>query len=86
MNYDKNFGPDHHLDAMLGMAYETEEVRMFMARRDNFISDELWELNLGGTGNMKNDAKAEHWATGSTFARLGYSFKNKVHSGDKLPL
>ena len=26
---------------------------------------------------MKNDAKAEHWATGSTFARLGYSFKNK---------
>ncbi len=77
LNYDKNFGPDHHLDAMLGMAYETEEVRMFMARRDNFISDELWELNLGGTGNMKNDAKAEHWATGSTFARLGYSFKNK---------
>ena len=30
LNYDKNFGPDHHLDAMLGMAYETEEVRMFM--------------------------------------------------------
>ena len=77
LNYNKNFGLDHHLDAMLGMAYEAEEVRMFMARRDNFITDELWELNLGGTGNMKNDAKAEHWATSSAFARIGYSFKNK---------
>ena len=45
LNYNKNFGLDHHLDAMLGMAYEAEEVRMFMARRDNFITDELWELN-----------------------------------------
>ena len=70
LNYNKNFGLDHHLDAMLGMAYEAEEVRMFMARRDNFITDELWELNLGGTGNMKNDAKAEHWATSSAFARI----------------
>ena len=77
LNYNKNFGLDHHLDAMLGMAYEAEEVRMFMARRDNFITDELWELNLGGTGNMKNDARAEHWATSSAFARIGYSFKNK---------
>lgn len=77
LNYSKTFELDHHLDAMLGVSYETEQIRMFMARRDNFISDELWELNLGGTGNMKNDANASHWATGSVFARLGYSFKNR---------
>lgn len=77
LNYNKDFGGDHHLDAMIGVAYEKEEIRMFMARRDNFITDQLWELNLGGTGNMQNNASAEHWATGSAFARIGYNYKHK---------
>lgn len=27
---------------------------------------------------MKNDAKAEHWATGSTFARLGTALRTST--------
>ncbi len=77
LNYSHNFGPDHHLDAMLGTAYETEEIRGFLARRDNFTVDGLWELNLGGTGNMRSEGSGQHWATASAFARFGYSYKNK---------
>lgn len=77
LQYSKTFNANHHLDVMVGLAYETEERKMFKARRDNFLTDDLWSLNLGGTTNMSNDAAAEHWATGSVFGRIGYNFRNK---------
>ncbi len=77
MNYSHTFNQSHHLDAMIGMAYETEEIRGFLARRDNFTTDGLWELDLGGTGNMRSSGNGQHWATASAFARFGYSYKNK---------
>lgn len=77
LQYSKTFNRDHHLDVMVGLAYETEEKKMFKARRDNFLTDELWSLNLGGTTNMSNDAAEQHWATGSVFGRIGYNFRNK---------
>ena len=77
LQYSKTFNQNHHLDVMAGLAYETEERKMFKARRDNFLTDGLWSLNLGGTSNMSNDAEAVHWATGSVFGRIGYNFRNK---------
>lgn len=77
LQYSKTVGANHHLDVMAGLAYETEEKKMFKARRDNFLTDKLWSLNLGGTSNMSNDAAAQHWATGSAFGRIGYNFRNK---------
>lgn len=77
LQYSKTFGNNHHLDVMLGTSYEKEEMKMFSARRDNFLTDGLWSLNLGGTTNMSNDAAAEHWAIGSVFSRIGYNYRNK---------
>lgn len=77
LQYGKTLRANHHLDVMAGLAYETEEKKMFKARRDNFLTDKLWSLNLGGTSNMSNDAAGQHWATGSVFGRIGYNFRNK---------
>ena len=76
LSYSNNFG-NHNLSAMIGLSYEKEETNWFNARRDNFITDNLWSLNLGGTANMKNDGAAEHWAIASGFSRIGYNYKQK---------
>jgi TonB-linked SusC/RagA family outer membrane protein len=77
MQYDKTLAGKHHLNVMLGVSYEKEEESMFSARRDNFLTETLWSLNLGGTGNMSNDAEGQHWAIASAFSRIGYNYKNK---------
>ncbi len=77
LQYSKSFGGNHNLDIMAGLSYEKEETKMFSAMRDNFITESLWSLNLGGAGNMKNNAYERHWAIGSGFSRIGYNFRNK---------
>ncbi len=76
LSYNNTFG-DHNVSAMAGLSYETEESDWFNAWRDNFLTDNLWNLNLGGTGNMSNGAGAEHWAIASMFSRIGYNYKHK---------
>ncbi|MDR1557780.1 MAG: TonB-dependent receptor [Tannerellaceae bacterium] len=77
LQYTKTSATNHHVDVMLGVSYEKEEMKMFSARRDNFLTDALWSLNIGGTTNMSNDAAAQHWAIGSAFSRIGYNYRNK---------
>lgn len=76
LSYNNTFG-DHNLSAMAGLSYETEESDWFDAWRDNFLTDNLWNLNLGGTGNMSNGAGAQHWAIASAFSRIGYNYNQK---------
>jgi TonB-linked SusC/RagA family outer membrane protein len=74
--YDKAFG-DHELGIMAGASHEENDWQWFNARRDNFISEELWSINLGGTNNMSNNGGGNHWAISSVFSRISYSFNNE---------
>lgn len=62
---------------MAGASHEENDYDWFSARRDNFITEELWSINLGGTNNMSNDGGGTHWAISSFFSRLNYSFNNE---------
>lgn len=77
LQYTKLFGGKHDVDIMAGASHEENDWEWFNARRDNFVTDDLWSLNLGGTNNMSNNGGGNHWAIRSLFSRLGYVYQNK---------
>ena len=76
LQYNKSFGK-HDLDFMGGASHEENDLEWFSARRDNFLSEDVWSLNLGGTNNMSNNGGGDQWAISSLFSRIGYVFDNK---------
>jgi TonB-linked SusC/RagA family outer membrane protein len=74
--YNKSFGK-HDLDLMGGASHEENDLEWFSARRDNYLSADVWSLNLGGTNNMSNNGGGDQWAISSLFSRVGYVFDNK---------
>jgi TonB-linked SusC/RagA family outer membrane protein len=77
LQYTKNIAGKHDFDFMAGLSHEQNEFDWFNARRDNFLSQDVWSLNLGGTNNMSNDGGGNHWGINSIFSRLGYVYDNK---------
>lgn len=75
--YSKSFTDKHQLDIMGGASHEENDWEMFEASRDNFPTDEVWSLNLGGTQNMQNNGAGNHWAIRSLFSRVSYIFNNR---------
>jgi TonB-linked SusC/RagA family outer membrane protein len=75
--YSKKFNDRHDIDIMGGASYEYNNYDLFNTSRDHFSTDEVWSINLGGTQNMSSSEKAEHWAIGSVFSRLSYTYNNK---------
>jgi TonB-linked SusC/RagA family outer membrane protein len=77
LEYSRRFANKHQVDLMAGASHEENDMEWFNARRDNFITEDLWSLNLGGTNNMSNSGGGNHWAIRSLFSRLSYVFNNK---------
>lgn len=87
LQYNKSLGGKHDIDIMGGVSQEENDYNWFSARRDNFPTDQVWSLNLGGTNNMSNDEGynivtdnetwTENWAIRSLFSRIGYVYDNK---------
>ncbi len=77
IQYSKQVAEKHQIDLMGGASHEENEWEMFQASRDNFPTDEVWSLNLGGTQNMQNNGAGNHWAIRSLFSRLSYIFNDR---------
>lgn len=77
LNYDKNIGEDHDINAMLGASQEENLYEHFNATRWNMLNDDLHTLNLGDPNQMENTGGGNEWALRSFFARAGYSYKQK---------
>jgi len=75
-NYDKLFGK-HKIEIMGGGSYEKNDFDDFSAGRTNFVTNDLWALRLGSTGNMTNNGGGNQWAIGSVFSRISYDYDNK---------
>jgi TonB-linked SusC/RagA family outer membrane protein len=76
LQYNKQLAGRHNFDLMVGSSYEKSELKNVTAGRYNIVSDQLWDLNLG-VGDMYSKGGANHWAIGSYFSRLAYSFDDK---------
>ena len=75
--YNHRLADKHQFDLMGGASHEENDFEEFSAGRTNFITNDIWALRLGSTDNMTNDGGGYHWAIGSFFSRLSYSFADK---------
>lgn len=74
--YGKKFNLSE-ISLMGGGSYEYNNFDWFNTTRDHFSTDNVWSINLGGTQNMSSAEQAQHWAIGSAFSRLSYTYDNK---------
>ncbi|WP_277482623.1 SusC/RagA family TonB-linked outer membrane protein [Catalinimonas alkaloidigena] len=74
-NYSKTLGK-HTVSAMAGYNQELKKFKVMYGSRNNLLSEELNELNLG-TGEENINGTASEWALIGAFYRLGYDFAGK---------
>ena len=77
LQYSKKLGEKNDLDLMAGASHEDSNFDWSNATRSNFVSQDVWALNLGSTDNMTNAGGGNHWGINSLFSRLNYAYDNK---------
>src|SRR6266566_4062422 len=75
--FSRTFADRHAVELMGGISHEDADVDWFQAGRYNFPNQDVWGLNLGGTGNTWTGGGGSQWAIRSLFSRLSYGFNNK---------
>jgi len=75
--FSRTFADRHAFELMGGISHEDDDVDWFQAGRYNFPNQDVWGLNLGGTGNTWTGGGGTQWALRSFFSRLSYGFNNK---------
>ena len=75
--FSRTFADRHAFELMGGISHEDDDVDWFQAGRYNFPNQDVWGLNLGGTGNTWTGGGGSQWAIQSLFSRLSYGFNNK---------
>ena len=74
--YKDSFG-SHNLQVMGGYHAELYKYKTTQAYRQNFPSNQLTDLNAGGTANMSNSGYSRELAMLSWFGRVNYDFAGK---------
>ncbi|MCK0136022.1 TonB-dependent receptor [Arenibacter sp. S6351L] len=77
LQYENNFNDAHKVSVMAGATHDEYDNDWFSAYRDDFVSNELFTLNLGDKENMSNDGGGYHWALESLISRVNYGFRDK---------
>lgn len=73
--YDKGFG-GHHLKLVAGYNQELQKYSVTTGMRQNLLSEDLNELDLG-TGQQQSGSNASEWALLGFFGRMNYDYKGK---------
>lgn len=78
LNYNKTFGGDHTVRALIGTEAVASKGRGLSGSRSNYFSENpnFWTLNAGAA-NQANTGYAYHGSLWSQFARVDYNFKGR---------
>lgn len=74
--YEKKLMDDHDFKLMVGFNQESYDYKMFYAKGESLLSDEIPSLNLAIGNTFVGDEIIE-WSTRSGFFRFNYDFKGK---------
>ena len=77
LNYTKTFAKAHNLNILGGFHSELYRYRYLYANRENFPSQDLTDLNAGGTANMGNNHYTRELSMLSWFGRVNYDYKGR---------
>src|SRR5438876_10619815 len=80
--FSRTFADRHAFELMGGISHEDNDVDWFQAGRYGFPNQDVWGLNLGGTGNTGTGGGGSQWGIQSLYARLSYGVNSKylVHA------
>ncbi len=77
LNYTTNFG-DHNVGVMAGIERQTQTGYYFSAYRNDFVTDQLEQLDFGANNTSKtNNGSLWESARLNYFGRLNYNYSNK---------
>ena len=76
IKYDQKFG-NHDISALAGYSQIESKYEFLTGYRDQFPTNELFEMNVGSSENQKNTGGASEWGLVSYFARLQYGYLGK---------
>lgn len=78
LTYNKQFGPDHSVDGLLGISWQETNVFSIGGGINNFATDYFGFNNLGaGATNPSIGSGAFRFAFNSYFGRINYGYKNR---------
>ena len=77
LNYNKHFGTDHTISALVGYNQESFRNRFLQANRPTLPANSLTELNAGSVNGQSNSGTSYEWAIQSFFGRLNYNYREK---------
>ncbi|WP_158862539.1 TonB-dependent receptor [Maribellus comscasis] len=76
VKYEQNFG-NHSISALAGYSQIESKYEYLTAYRDQFPTNELFELDAGSSENQKNTGGASEWGLVSYFGRIQYDYLGK---------
>lgn len=75
--YTDSFNDSHNVSAMAGYHAELYKYKYTYAYRQNFPSNQLTDLDAGGTASMSNSGYTRELAMLSWFGRVNYDYQGK---------
>jgi TonB-linked SusC/RagA family outer membrane protein len=76
VTYDKSFGANHKLNAVLGYSAQQERLESINLFADNYPDDKIQTINAAAIISSFGEG-VEKWSIISYLARLNYSYKDK---------
>ncbi len=73
LKYEQTFG-NHSINALAGYSQIESKYEYLTAYRDQFPTNELFELDAGSSENQKNTGGANEWGLVSYFGRIQYDY------------
>jgi TonB-linked SusC/RagA family outer membrane protein len=77
--YDKVFGSNHHIAAMIGWEQQQNKFSFASATRRNFLSPAIDQINQGSVSaaDLGNGGSANNTGNNNYFGRFNYDYKSK---------
>jgi TonB-linked SusC/RagA family outer membrane protein len=76
LNYTREINR-HNIDVLAGFSAEEYTINNINARRSNYVTDNLGEINAGDVATVTNGGNSESYALRSFFARFNYDYQAK---------
>ncbi|GIZ09723.1 TonB-dependent receptor [Flavobacterium sp. UMI-01] len=77
LNYSNRFG-DHNISGLIAIEAEKNEIKEFSARRNGFIDNGVYDLNLGATDQaITTSGGGTAWGFFGYIGRVNYDYKSK---------
>ncbi len=75
--YETSFSEKHNLKLQLGYSQENSKFENLTGYREQFLNNDLQELNAGSAAVQTAGGYTEEWAIQSLFGRVGYDYLNR---------